>query len=191
MDKKFDSVDLQQVVDRFKQAEENLSKFAEQVKAMSLSSEIAKEGSDAIKQASSQINQFTQSFSSTIQSISGAVNELRTGLSSASKYMEQMDLSKLSKAVESISDEIASKLDFSALLNSIKEEQEKFRIALGEELIKSQEITRKLTEQNEVIISALPARWKKKINSTKMFITESSTSENLAEAKPMNPFSWK
>lgn len=191
MDKKFDAVDLQQVVDRFKQAEENLSKFAEQVRAMALSSEVAREGSDALKQASSQINQFTQSFASTIQSISSAVNELRTGLSSASKYMEQMDLSKLSKAVESISDEIASKLDFSELLNSIKEEQEKFKQTLGEELRKNQKVIKKLVKQNEAMISAMPSRWQNRMNKAKQNPSNLDDENSQVSApSPFNPLSW-
>lgn len=61
MENKKNEIDLQTVVDRFRQAEENLHRTTDEVKKIILDSDIAKESSDSIKNLSQKLTQITES----------------------------------------------------------------------------------------------------------------------------------
>jgi hypothetical protein len=88
-----------------------------------------------------------------------------------------------------MSDEIAAKLDFSDLLNTIKEEQEKFKLVVGDELKKNQKVIKKLVKQNEALILALPSRWQNRLKQAKQN-KEGLEDDEVSAPSPFNPLSW-
>ena len=100
MENKKNEIDLQTVVDRFRQAEENLHRTTDEVKKIILNSDIAKESSDSIKNSSQKLTQFAESLNKSISEISSAVVELRGSLQAAAKFIEKTDLSEINKTVK-------------------------------------------------------------------------------------------
>ena len=150
MENKKNEIDLQTVVDRFRQAEENLHRTTDEVKKIILNSDIAKESSDSIKNSSQKLTQFAESLNKSISEISGAVGELRGSLQAAAKFMEKTDLSEINKTVKSLSSELASKQDILDVLEKLKS---------------MEKVNKKNSEAIKNILGSLPGRWKNKLSS--------------------------
>ena len=150
MENKKNEIDLQTVVDRFRQAEENLHRTTDEVKKIILNSDIAKESSNSIKNSSQKLTQFAESLNKSISEIIGAVGELRGSLQAAAKFMEKTDLSEINKTVKSLSSELASKQDILDVL---------------EKLISMEKVNKKNSEAIKNILGSLPGRWKNKLSS--------------------------
>ena len=150
MENKKNEIDLQTVVDRFRQAEENLHRTTDEVKKIILNSDIAKESSDSIKNSSQKLTQFAESLNKSISEISSAVVELRGSLQAAAKFMEKTDLSEINKTVKSLSSELASKQDILDVLEKLKS---------------MEKVNKKNSESIKNILGSLPGRWKNKLSS--------------------------
>ena len=150
MENKKNEIDLQTVVDRFRQAEENLHRTTDEVKKIILNSDIAKESSDSIKNSSQKLTQFAESLNKSISEISSAVVELRGSLQAAAKFMEKTDLSEINKTVKSLSSELASKQDILDVLEKLKSVEK---------------VNKKNSESIKNILGSLPGRWKNKLSS--------------------------
>ena len=150
MENKKNEIDLQTVVDRFRQAEENLHRTTDEVKKIILNSDIAKESSDSIKNSSQKLTQFAESLNKSISEISIAVVELRGSLQAAAKFMEKTDLSEINKTVKSLSSELASKQDILDVLEKLKSVEK---------------VNKKNSESIKNILGSLPGRWKNKLSS--------------------------
>lgn len=145
MDRNGSEVNLQAVVERFRQAEENLNKSADQIKKLILSTEIAKESSDSIKEASVKFNQFGQSITDSINVISESLSELKKSLNMATKFMEKTDLTEISKSMSELESKLATKIELNEVL----------------EKLKNIEKTSKSNSQNiKNLFNSLPGRWK-------------------------------
>jgi len=150
MENKKNEIDLQTVVDRFRQAEENLNRTTDEVKKIILNSDIAKESSDSIKNSSQRLTQFAESLNKSISEISGAVGELRGSLQAAAKFMEKTDLSEINRTVKSLTSELASKQDILDVLEKLKS---------------MEKVNKKNSEAIKNILGSLPGRWKNKLSS--------------------------
>jgi predicted DNA-binding protein YlxM (UPF0122 family) len=149
MEKNSSEINLQAVVERFRQAEQNLNQSADQIKKLILSTEIAKESSDSIKEASLKFNQFGQSITDSINVISESLAELKKSLGMATKFMEKTDLTEISKSMSELESKLATKLELNEII----------------EKLKNIEKSTKSNSQNiKNLFNSLPGRWKNRAN---------------------------